>query len=368
MLESGFGVRHHSVEVWYPKPRLRSLFGGFPGLKKWAGYVDQYLVFSLELFIKSRRTANDTIFAYCDQALGPLIPIVASRPSVIHTHDLLALKSALGKFPENRVRFSGKIYQRLIRWGFQHGGKFICVSQKTQRDLLELSCIAPSRTSVVYNGLSFPFYRLSEDSSSARLAEAEIASPPVGFFLHVGSGTWYKNTQGVIAIYSSYIRDETDPPELWIVGQDHDEAVKSALLKVPEHGRVRFLKGIDDLTLQALYSKALAFLFPSLEEGFGWPIIESQSCGCLVVTTDGEPMREVGGNAPVYIPRYTLHQSMEEWSRHAAVLLSNLLQEPEALLLRRRTQGVEWSRKFDGEAAIDAYLAHYRDTLIDFPR
>ena len=53
--------------------------------------------------------------------------------------------------------------------------------------------------------------------------------------------------------------------------------------------------------LQALYSCASLMLFPSLQEGFGWPIIEAQACGCPVVTSNRMPMTEIGGDAATYI-------------------------------------------------------------------
>jgi glycosyltransferase involved in cell wall biosynthesis len=53
--------------------------------------------------------------------------------------------------------------------------------------------------------------------------------------------------------------------------------------------------------LQALYSCANLMLFPSLQEGFGWPIIEAQACGCPVVTSNRMPMTEIGGDAATYI-------------------------------------------------------------------
>ena len=58
---------------------------------------------------------------------------------------------------------------------------------------------------------------------------------------------------------------------------------------------------IDNENLRALYSAATALLFPSLYEGFGWPIIEAQACGCPVFTSNRSPMNDVGGEAAIYI-------------------------------------------------------------------
>ena len=61
-------------------------------------------------------------------------------------------------------------------------------------------------------------------------------------------------------------------------------------------------RAVGNEALAALYSGAELLLFPSLEEGFGWPIIEAQASGCRVVTTGKAPMTEVGGNAAFYLP------------------------------------------------------------------
>src|SRR6185437_13088426 len=58
---------------------------------------------------------------------------------------------------------------------------------------------------------------------------------------------------------------------------------------------------LSDVELRALYTGALALLFPSLEEGFGWPILEAQACGCPVITSDRSPMMDIAGNAAIFI-------------------------------------------------------------------
>ncbi|WP_198660029.1 glycosyltransferase [Acidithiobacillus ferrivorans] len=57
---------------------------------------------------------------------------------------------------------------------------------------------------------------------------------------------------------------------------------------------------VDNENLRALYSGAALLLFPSLQEGFGWPIVEAQACGCLVATTNRAPMTAVGGQGDIY--------------------------------------------------------------------
>jgi glycosyltransferase involved in cell wall biosynthesis len=66
-------------------------------------------------------------------------------------------------------------------------------------------------------------------------------------------------------------------------------------------GRIHEWTEVSNEELRALYSIAEALLFPSLAEGFGWPIVEAQVCGCPVVTSNRAPMTDVGGAGAVYI-------------------------------------------------------------------
>jgi hypothetical protein len=67
------------------------------------------------------------------------------------------------------------------------------------------------------------------------------------------------------------------------------------LRMVPPHGQVVFARGLTNEALEVAYSSAGLLLFPSLAEGFGWPIIEAQACGCPVLTTAEPPRNEIGG-------------------------------------------------------------------------
>ena len=117
MLLRAFQRRGHTVELRQPEPVLRARIEGRGA--KWAGYVDQYLIYPRKMRRQIATDARGTLYVFCDQALGPLIPNAAHRPHVVHCHDLLALRSALALVPENPTGWTGRIYQRYIRAGFQ---------------------------------------------------------------------------------------------------------------------------------------------------------------------------------------------------------------------------------------------------------
>jgi len=362
MLRSCYEARGHEVTMWSPSAKCHHWFASSKHAK-WAGYVDQYLLFPHHVRKALRNTSTETLFVFCDQALGPWMPLVKSRPHVVHVHDLLALRSALGDIRENPTSFTGRVYQRYIRRGFRHARHFISASKKTREDLHRFGGVAAQTSDVVYNGLNFPYEPMPQQEAVDVLRDAGYQAPPDGILMHVGGNQWYKNLAGVLSIYSHYAAREIDPLPLWCVSPPPTGAPKIQLSNVPRNGRVVFLQHLTNHALQAAYSYARAFLFPSLAEGFGWPLVEAQACGCPVLTTNEPPMSEVAGDAAFYLPRLQYGEDIDAWGGHGAAVLKEMLSEsPEDRMLRSE-RGRAWARTFDSGRAIDAYLAIYHKIL-----
>jgi glycosyltransferase involved in cell wall biosynthesis len=115
--------------------------------------------------------------------------------------------------------------------------------------------------------------------------------------------------------------------------------------------RVRVLFNVEAEDLCGLYSGASALLFPSLCEGFGWPIIEAQACGCPVFTSNRPPMTEVGGDGAVYI-------DPEDPIEAAKIILENL---PHAEGMREA--GFANLRRFSTDQMVDGYLNLYASAM-----
>jgi glycosyltransferase involved in cell wall biosynthesis len=362
MLKSSYEARGHEVTMWSPTARCHRWFAGSKHAK-WAGYIDQYLLFPLYVRKTLRSTSTEMLFVFCDQALGPWMPLVKSRPHVVHVHDLLALRSALGDVKENPTSFTGRVYQRYIRWGFRHAEHFISASKKTREDLQRFGGVAARTSDVVYNGLNFPYEPMTRQEAVNVLHDAGYQVPPDGILLHVGGNQWYKNLAGVLSIYSHYAAREIDPLPLWCVSPAPTGAAKVQLSKVAGNGRVLFLQHQTSRALQAAYSCARALLFPSLAEGFGWPLAEAQACGCPVITTNEPPMSEVAGDAAFYLPRLQYGEDIDIWGARGAAVLKEVLLESAENRMRRSERGRAWAKTFDADRAIDAYLAIYHKIL-----
>jgi glycosyltransferase involved in cell wall biosynthesis len=369
LLLGAYRRRGHTVSLRQPQAWLRDHVSGRAAkwATKWAGYVDQYLVFPRELRRLMANDPADTLYVFCDQALGPWVPLAAQRPHVVHCHDLLALRSALGLVPENPTSATGRIYQRYIRAGFSQARHFISVSEKSRADLHAFGGVRPITSDVVHNGMNHPYRRQTPQAARRSLQSAGLHAPQRGLLLHVGGGQWYKNTEGVVQIYARYAarRQQAGQPvqALWMVSPAPSRALQAQLDALPAQAEVRFLQRLDTDALEALYSLADALLFPSLDEGFGWPIAEGLACGCPVLTTGAAPMNEVGGAHAFYLERLAGPQSLAAWAEQGASVLIDLLGRPPAERDAAALAGIEWSRRFDAERVVDAYLRIYEGVL-----
>jgi glycosyltransferase involved in cell wall biosynthesis len=361
MIARSMQKKGHEVQIWTAPPVLTKL--RWPDLlKKYIGYIDQFLFFPILMNLRIRRLEKDTLFVFSDQALGPWVPLVSGRPHVIHCHDFMAQKSAKGEFEENRLKWSGKAYQWFIKKGFNSGNNFICISENTRQDLMSFLNSPPNVCDVIYNGLNQDFQ--FADPEEARLeVSAELKLPlQNGFILHVGGNHFYKNRRGILKIYARWRAETKKTVPLLFVGAGPDHEMRILLNQYKFSGDVFFATKVGDELLKICYQAASVLLFPSLEEGFGWPIAEAMASGCPVITTRKAPMTEVGGNAATYIPPYD-QVDENAWLNECAHILDKVLclsiEERELMV----ANGLSNARRFNSEAALEAIANSYQKVL-----
>jgi glycosyltransferase involved in cell wall biosynthesis len=119
--------------------------------------------------------------------------------------------------------------------------------------------------------------------------------------------------------------------------------------------RILQLPDVSDDDLAALYSRAELLLFPSIAEGFGWPVLEAMACGCRVVTSNRAPMTEVAGAAVTYIEPAA--------PSDAAAAVDAVLSESAATRREHVNQGLARAARFSQAAMADAYVNVYRHLL-----
>jgi glycosyltransferase involved in cell wall biosynthesis len=170
---------------------------------------------------------------------------------------------------------------------FQRADHMVCISEKTRADLIRLYGIGADRVSVVYHGSSL-FASMSRPVA--------IGGP---FFLYVGDRGGYKNFISLLAAFAESLLYKTHKLVCFGGGQ----------LTAPEQDRINQLRisndrvlcvGGDDALLASYYAAAEAFVYPSLYEGFGIPLLEAMECGCPIICSNNSSIPEVAGDAAVY--------------------------------------------------------------------
>jgi glycosyltransferase involved in cell wall biosynthesis len=207
---------------------------------------------------------------------------------VVTIHDMIHEKFSAHFSPTDRT-------SRFKLMAARRADYIICVSETTKRDLVEYGKIAPDRISVVYNGFGF-----SHDPTTSRVVfpMPEASSEP--FLLYVGVRGGYKNFVNLLRAYGSS-KLLTDGCRLVCFGGGgFTPEERSVMEKLGlRDSRVVHAEG-DDLKLARLYDGALAFVHPSLYEGFGITPLEAMSFGCPVICSDAGSIPEIVGDAGHY--------------------------------------------------------------------
>ena len=268
------------------------------GFGKWLGYVDRFVLFRISL---RRALAWADVAHICDHANAMTATWLRGKPHLVTCHDLLAIRGAQGDIAEHRVRFTGRLLQRWIASGLRRSQRVVCVSWQTALELQQAAGIAPAKVSVVHNALNYPYAPMPQAEAMPRMRAAGLA-PSVPYVLHVGGNDWYKNRPGVVRIFAELVRRPGyQAHRLVLAGKAWDADLAAAVAGSGLAERIDAVVDADNEMLRALYSRADFLLFPSIAEGFGWPIAEALACGCPVVTTGRAPMTEVGGDAALYL-------------------------------------------------------------------
>ena len=294
MLEQGLAARGWAPRLIWP---TQVVGGGVDdsGLARWLGYIDKYLLFPPRLAWLAR--GFDRVHV-CDHSNAVYLPY-AGRAASVTCHDLIAVGAALGRYPGQRVSLSGRLLQRWILQSLLGARRVVSVSAKSAADLRALGWTGAGV--VISNPLSFDFHRVGADEV-ARAKGRWGLGPHDRYLIHVGGNQWYKNRAGVVKIFAELRgRPAFSGVRLLMIGKSWPADLRRLVSDLELTDLI--IEGADasNEDIRALYSGAQALLFPSLEEGFGWPVVEAQACGCPVITSARSPMLEVAGDAAVFV-------------------------------------------------------------------
>jgi glycosyltransferase involved in cell wall biosynthesis len=246
----------------------------------------------LPLVVKRFRTTGTLVLHSPHYTMPHLVDSAIAR--VVTIHDLTFFSR-----PQDHDRAKRFLFQRAIRYAAQHADAMVCVSEATEHRLREeVPVSAP--VFVAHHGVDLDRFGLgsmrSDDHMRAdrRLLEAHGVIAP--YVLHLGAIEPRKRIGELIEAVGSLV-DAFPALQLVLAGKVWPSYVGSMPVARPFERRLGY---VDDDLAVALMQDAAVVVYPSAEEGFGLPVLESMACGAPVVTTRGSAMAEVAGDSAMY--------------------------------------------------------------------
>jgi glycosyltransferase involved in cell wall biosynthesis len=230
--------------------------------------------------------------------------------------------------------------------GIRRAQGVVTISDYVRGHILDHLHLPPSRVKRIYNGVKF-----QPDTPNP---EAPAASRPP-YILCVGSLQPHKNLPRLIRAWLQ-LRAEQPDLELWVVGRPQPRFSKQPeLTELLQSPGIRLLGYLSEIDLAAAYRHARVFCFPSLEEGFGLPLLEAMQAGTLVVTSQASCLPEIGGPACEYIDPLS-ESSLAQGLRQMLLL-------PDEKRRQRIEQGRAWANAFSWQRAAREYLDLFEELL-----
>jgi len=256
------------------------------------------------------------------------IPLIHPKKTITTLHDI-----GFEKFPElyssSRIGYKNTIWKVIIgfvvkiitlgrysnteldyhrwsaRFAVKHAKKIITVSNFSKQEIIKAYKANSEDVEVVYSGYEKNSYRVIEDAQSinATLNKFNIAKP---YFLYIGRLENKKNIVRLVESFGIFKKDSVNDYKLVLVGNQGFgfDDVKQKIQEYNLIDSIIFPGWISDNELPNLINGAEIFVFPSLYEGFGIPILEAMACGTPVITSNITAMPEIAKNAAMLINPY----------------------------------------------------------------
>lgn len=241
-----------------------------------------------------------------------ILPVFVPRSIklVTHIHDV-----SFKAYPEY-IHWKDRFFLAiLIPWSLRRADKVIAVSQFTRDEIMKYYALPKEKIAVVLNALGEDFLSGNNDVSSERMELIRKKYQlPEKFLLYVGTLQPRKNIPALIKAFA-LLKEKCPDMKLVLAGNRSGHNIDSRIdAAIEEHSleeRVIFPGYIDQGDLPFLVRAAHLFVFPSLYEGFGIPLLEAMSQGVPVVAADTPCLREVGGEAALFVDVSDLAVFME---------------------------------------------------------
>jgi len=216
------------------------------------------------------------------------LPFLRKRPFVLVVHDMTH-----EIFPETVSK-----RDRTIEWKeklVHKANKIIAISENTKKDIIKFYEINRGKIDVVYLATSL--------ASPQKDLKMDL---PKRYILFVGNRNKYKNFELMFKSIAKLLKEKKEIVLLCAGSGNFTDKEQELFEKFDVKERVKHIKFTDNKDLECIYNKAICFVFPSLYEGFGIPVLEAFACGCPAVISNISSLPEVGGEAVEYFDPYDM--------------------------------------------------------------
>ena len=247
-------------------------------------------------FLLSHDLSSETPDIY--HGLSHEIPMgvqkIKGLKTVVTIHDLIFLRYPEYYRPAERV-----IYTRKFRYSCQHADRIVAVSEQTKKDIIRYFQTPEDKIETIYQSCDPSFQQIVPESQQQTVKTKY--GLPNDFILYVGSFNERKNLIGLIDGLAMMNKSLDTPLVMIGSGKQYKSRVMEQIQRLGLDNRVMIRSDVPNEDLPAIYQSAKLFVYPSIFEGFGIPIIEAMSSRVPVITTQGGCFTEAGGPTTCYV-------------------------------------------------------------------
>lgn len=239
-------------------------------------------------------------------------PFFCSIPLVVTLHDIIYMEKNFWQLIRGKgtaYQKFGNVYRRLVVPRILAlSQRIITVSNFEKQRIADFFSLGNSKLIAIYNGVGQHFRPITDESELRRVKQKYQL--PDRFFFHLGNTDPKKNTRGVLKAYADFLRASKESIPMVMLDYASNELQK-LLNEIDEPSLLQsiHLTGyVVNTDLPAIYSQCDIFLYPSLRESFGIPILEAMACGTPVISSATSCMPEISGGAALLVNPFNTNE------------------------------------------------------------
>jgi glycosyltransferase involved in cell wall biosynthesis len=265
-------------------------------------------------------------------------------PPGVHGKKIITVYDMVYKAYPEVVRFKTKTMLNLgLKKSIKNSDKIITISEFSKSEIIKYFPECEDKIDIVYCGVDYDLFRPISNEQAITNVKNKYGITGQ-YLLYLGTLEPRKNIERLIEAYSKILKDVSDPPTLVISGGKGwmYDTIFEKVNELNISSNIIFTGYIDKHHIPILLSGAVAFIFPSLYEGFGLPVLEAMACGTPVITSNLSSLPEVVGDAAILVDPYSVEAICE------AIIKVTI---DEALRESLSKKGIDRSKLFSWDAA-----------------